>query len=462
MRLSVITALFFFAQISFAQTANKWTLEKCIDYALEHNIQVKQASVTASIYSNDHLQSKLNFLPSVEGNINFNSNYGNSINPQTYTFTPGNSQSASTSLQGTLPVFTGLQQIFNVERTKYELLASKMDYENAKRNIALSVASAYLQVLLNKEILTVAEKQKALTESQKSTVASKIRAGSLPETSAFEVDAQFARDEVNVVNAKSSIDLGLLQLRQLLQIADEKFDVENPEVKFDNVADVASLSSVSIYEYALANQPSIMSAEARVKSSNASRKISIGALSPTIGVYANLSSGYSSQDRNYNTRYDTLLGIPIPVQTDAGIKPFNNQLKDNFRKVVGVQMNIPLFSKWQKVTNIQNAKLQMQIRELQLDGAKNQLRSDIEQAYTNAKAAVQSYLANDKSVQAADKSYQSLEKRFSAGMLGSYEFQQAKNNLAIAESEKIKSKYTYVFRLKVLDFYQGKPLKLEN
>jgi outer membrane protein len=441
-------------------------LEKCIDYALQNNIQVKQANVTSSIYSNDHLQSKLNFLPSVEGNINFNTNYGNSINPQTYTFTSGNAQQASASLQGTLPVFTGLQQIFNVERTKYELLASKMDYENAKRNIALSVASAYLQVLLNKEILTVAEKQKLLTETQKSTVASKIKAGALPETSAFEVDAQLARDEVNVVNAKSSIDLGLLQLRQLLQITDEKFDIETPEVKFDNVADVASLSSVSIYEYALANQPSIMSADARVKSANAARKISIGALSPTIAVYASLSSGYSSQDRKitgYETRIDSSLGIPIPYQSPLyGNKLFSEQLKDNFRKVVGVQMNIPLFNKWQRVTNIQNARLQMQIRELQLDGTKNQLRSDIEQAYTNAKAAVQSYLANDKSVQAADKSFQSLEKRFGAGMLGSYEFQQAKNNLAIAESEKIKSKYTYVFRLKVLDFYQGKPLKLEN
>lgn len=428
---------------------------------MQNNIQVKQTAVTSQIYSNDNLQSKLNFLPAIEGNLNFNSNYGNSINPQTYTFTSGNSQSASTSLQGSLPVFTGLQQIFNVERTKYELLASKFDYENAKRNIALSVASAYLQLLLNKEILKVAEKQKQLTETQQGTIQSKIKSGLLPETSAFEVDAQLARDEVNVVNAKSSIDFGMLQLRQLLQIADEKFDVETPEVKFESVEDVAALSSQSIYEYALSNQPSIMSAEARVKSANASRKISIGALSPTIAVFGNISSGYSSQDRKYITTVDTVFGVPIPSSKDVGLKPFNNQLKDNFRKVIGVQMNVPLFSKWQRVTNIQNAKLQMQIRELQLEGTKNQLRSDIEQAYTNAKAAVQSYLANKKSVESADKSFTAMEKRFNAGMLGSYEFQQAKNSMAVAESEMIKSKYTYVFRQKVLDFYQGKPLKLE-
>lgn len=134
-----------------------------------------------------------------------------------------------------------------------------------KRNIALSVASVYLQVLLNKEILKVAQKQKQLTETQRGTIQSKIKSGLLPETSAFEVDAQLARDEVNVVNSKSAIDLGLLELRQLLQIVDEKFDVETPEVKFESVEDVAALSSQSIYEYALSNQPSIMSADARVK-----------------------------------------------------------------------------------------------------------------------------------------------------------------------------------------------------
>jgi outer membrane protein len=129
--------------------------------------------------------------------------------------------------------------------------------------------------------------------------------------------------------------------------------------------------------------------------------------------------------------------------------------------VVGVSLNVPLFSKWQKMTNIQNARLQMHIRELQLESSKNQLRTDIEQAYTNAKAAVQSYAANKKSMESAAKTFTAFEKRFNAGMLGTYEFQQAKNNLAVAESEMIKAKYTYVFRLKILDFYQGKPITLQ-
>jgi len=461
LRPTAVFVFLFFSLFSFSQTTEKWTLEKCIDYAFKNNLQVRQAEITSKISGNENLQSKLNLLPSIDGNLNFSNNFGNGFNPQTYSYALGNSQSVQTSLQGTLPVFTGLQQMFNIERTKYDLLASKFDYENAKRSIGLSIASSYLQILLNKEILKIAEKQKALTGTQLSTITSKIKAGSLPETSGYEVESQLARDEANVVAAQNAVDLAMLSLRQLLQINDEKFEIEIPEVKFENVENVAALSSQSVYETAIGTQPSIMSAEARVKSANASRKMSIGALSPTISVFGGLSSSYFSGDRKYTIRYDTIAGYIIPSQQDNGAKPFSEGLKDNFRKVVGVSLNVPLFNKWQRVTNIQNAKLQMQIRELQLESSKNQLRSDVEQAYTNAKAAVQSYVANKKSMEAADKSYTAFEKRYNAGMLGNYEFQQAKNSLATAESEMIKAKYTYVFRLKVLDFYQGKPLKLE-
>jgi outer membrane protein len=465
LRIPALVFLFLATQILCAQTAQKWTLEKCIDYALTNNIQVRQAEITSKISINDNRQSKLNLLPSLEGNMTFSNNFGNGFNPQTYSYAVGNSQSLQTSLQGTLPVFTGLQQIFNIERTRYELLASKFDYENAKRNIALSVASSFLQTLLNKEILKVAEKQKLLTQTQLASVNSKIKAGALPETSGLEAETQLARDEANVVAAQNAVELSLLSLRQLLQITDEQFEIETPEVKFENTEDVAALSAQNIYQSALITQPTVLSAEARMKSANASHKMSIGALSPTVSVFGNLSTGYFSQDHKYSVTYDTIniggTNFSIPKQNDLGQKPFTESFRDNFRKVVGVSLNVPLFSKWQKMTNIQNARLQMHIRELQLESSKNQLRTDIEQAYTNAKAAVQSYAANKKSMESAAKTFTAFEKRFNAGMLGTYEFQQAKNNLAVAESEMIKAKYTYVFRLKILDFYQGKPITLQ-
>lgn len=447
-----------------AQVAEKWTLEKCIDYAFKNNIQVRQAELTSKISANDNLQSKLNMLPSVDGNVNFSNNFGNGFNPQTYSFAEGTSQSMQASLQGSLPIFTGLQQIFNTERTKYDLLASKFDFENAKNNVALSIASGYLQALLNKEILKVAQRQKELTELQRNTLSAKIKSGTMPETSAYEVEAQLARDEANIVNAQNAVNLSLLSLKQLLQIADKDFDIDAPEITVETLESIASLTSQSVFDYAVSNQPAVKSAEARVKSANASRKISLGALSPTIAVFGTLSTSYFSSDKKitgYTTLVDSSLGFPIPYKSPLyGDKPFKDHLSDNFRKAVGVSLNIPLFSKWQRVTNIQNARLQMQIRELLLDNAKNQLRQDIELAYNNAAAAIQSYNANSKSLLSARKSYDAFEKRYASGLLGNYELQQSKNTLAVAESELIKAKYTYIFRLKVLDFYQGKPLRL--
>lgn len=465
-RIFTIAICLLATQLTHAQTTTElWTLQKCIEYALKNNIQVRQAGVVAEVSKNDNLQSKLNLLPSVDGSLTFSNNFGNGFNPQTYSFAEGNSQSVQMSLQAGLPVFTGLQQIYNIERTKYELLASKFDYENAQRNVALSVASAYLQVLLNQEILKVAQKQKQLTTDQKATIASRIRAGSLPETAGYDIESQLARDEANVVAAQNAVDLATLALKQLLQLNDETFVIATPDIKIDNIQDVAALSSNNIYQSALSTQPSIMSAQARLQSANASRKIAYGALSPTISVFGSLSAGYFSQDAIYNTTTDSVnLGgtvIRFPRQEYLRNKTFGEGLKDNFRKVVGVSLSVPIFSKWQRVTNIQNARLQMQIRSLQLESAKNQLRVDIEQAYTNTRAAIQSYIANTKSAEAANKSYDAFEKRFGAGMLGTFELQQAKNNVAIAESEMIKAKYTYVFRQKVLDFYQGRQLTLE-
>lgn len=464
------------SQFVVAQTAQTWTLEKCIDYALRNNLQIKQAEVTAKLSSSDNLQSKLNLLPIIDANASFSNNFGNGFNPQTYSFAEGNSQSLQLQLTGSVPIFTGLQQLYNIQRTRYDLLASKFDFEAAKNNVCLNVASAYLQILLNKEIVRVAEKQHTLTQNQHDIVQARIKAGAMPETSIYDIDAQLGRDEVTIVNAKNAVSLAMLGLQQLLQIKeDSTFDIDAPEVKTENMSDIAAISSGGVYNYALQNQPSIKSADARVASAEVSRKISYGALSPTLSAFASLSSGYFSQDKKvlgYN--YDTLAGtityqgteIPfstnsvIPVNAQYGNYTFGEELHNNFRKVIGLSLDIPLFSRGQKIINIQKAKLQTQLRQLQLDAAKNQLRQDIEQAYTNAKAAAESFLANQRSLTSSQKAYQATETRYKAGMASNFDIEQAQSNLVAAESEMVKAKYTYVFRIKILDFYQGKPITL--
>jgi len=461
-RLLPFILFFLSAQISFAQLTEKWSLEKCVSYAVENNLTIRQSAINANISSKNDLQSKLNLLPSIDANGSFSDNFGNGFNPQTYSFAEGTSQSFQGVIQANWTLFTGLQQLNNVQKARYDLLASKYDYENAKNNIILSVASDYLQILLNKEIEQVAEQQRGLTAAQEETIKERIKAGALPETSIYDIESQLGRDEVNIVTNKNTVYLSILALEQLLQlIPSDSFDVETPMVSTDNLADLNTLSAHSVYEFAVETQPSILGADARVKSADASRKATIGSVSPTLSAFATLSSGYFSQDvKVLGYTYDTLAGIAIPTGENTTKTTFFDDLKTNFRTSVGLSLDIPLFSRGQKVLNIQKSKLQEQINELQLETAKNQLRQDIEQAYANAKAAAESYLANKKSLEASQKAYDATDIRYKAGMASNFDMQQTKNNLLSAESQMIQAKYTYVFRLKILDFYQGKPITL--
>lgn len=445
------------------QQVRKWTLEECIDYALAHNINVRQAAISAQIAKNDKTQSMMNVLPQIDANATYNLNFGNSLNPVTYSFVESNSQSGQLSLTGTLPLFTGLQQIHNIQRAKYDLIATDFDYKAAQNNIALSVSSAFLQILLNKEIIGVMEKQKELSASQKASTESRVKSGVLPEYSMYQMDAQLARDEANLINAKGTYDVSVLVLKQLLQLNDTStFEPNIPNVDADNIEGIGTENSESIYSFAVGNQPTIMSAQARIKSAEAQRKMALGNFSPTLSFFTQLSTGYFSQDQRVS-RYDTI-NIPgfDPILNPSEFErvPLGNQLGNNFRKVAGFQLSIPIFGKGQRFTILANARLQTQLRTLQLESAKNLLRQDIEQAYTNARVAAESYFANKKSFESAQKSQEMLDKRYRSGLSNEFELQQAKNTLSVAESEMARAKYTYIFRLKVLDFYKGKRITL--
>lgn len=455
-RIFVFICLMIPALYSTAQEARKWTLEQCIDYAMAHNINVRQAQITAQIAKNDKTQSMMNVLPQVDASASYNFNFGNSLNPVTYSFIESNSQSSQMSLTGTLPLFTGLQQIHNVQRAKYDLIASDFDYKAAQNNIALSVSSAYLQILLNQEIVGVMEKQRELSASQKANTESRVKSGVLPDYSMYQIDAQLARDEANLINAKGAYDISVLSLKQLLQLNDTLgFALDIPNVNVETIGAIGNENSTSIYNFAESNQPTILSAQARIKSADAQRKMALGNFSPSLSFFTQLSTGYFSQDKS-------IIGYD-PVTQEiiySGVTPVGDQFSNNFRKIAGFQLSIPIFGKGQRFTNLANAKLQTQLRTLQLESAKNTLRQDIEQAYNNARIAAESYYANKKSFESAQKSQEMLDKRYRSGMSNEFELQQAKNTLAAAESEMAKAKYTYVFRLKVLDFYKGKKITL--
>jgi outer membrane protein len=456
LRLTAILTSLFLTQILFAQNADngKWTLEKCVDYAFKHNFSIRQANLATGVSGNQLLQNKLNLLPSLNGSASYGFDFGNSINPVTYTFTNGNSQTSQIGLNGNLTLFNGLQQIYTIQKSKYDLLGSEFDYENAKSNMALNIASAYLQILLNREIVQVAEEQRKLTAGQKETVKKKYDAGAVPEQSFLEVDAQLSRDEANVVNNQGVYDISLVTLKQMLQLPmGQAFEVDVPNVNADNMSGITDMSSEGIFNYAVKNQPSVKSAEAKWMSAQVAQKVAKGFITPTLSLGYNLFSGYT------NSPNETFQSTP-PYIVNSPADPYFTQVKDNLKQIVSLQLSVPLFNKGQVFINISTTKLQQQIKELDYENSKAVLAGDIEQAYTNAKVAAQNYLANKRSYESAQKSFVSLQKRFDAGLVTNFDLQQSKNTLATAESDMIRAKYTYVFRVKILDYYQGKALTL--
>jgi len=454
LRVKVLFIAVFITQILSAQVTEKWTLEKCIDYAFKNNFTLRQADLATKVSGNQYTQSELNVLPSVNASASYNFNFGNSINPVTYTFTNGNSQTSQVGLQGNLTLFNGLQQINTIKKSKYDLLGSQFDYENAKSNMALNIASAYLQILLNREIVQVAEEQRKITAEQRETVKKKFDAGLLPETSLLEVEAQLARDEANVVNNQGVYDLSVVNLKQMLQLpAEQGFDIDVPQVNTDNMSAITDVNSIGVYNYAVKNQPVVKSAEAKWKSSQMAEKVAYGFITPTLTLGYNLFSGYTNAP---NEGFQ----LTPPYVTSTPADPLFTQFKNNLKQFVALGITVPIFNKGQVFLNISSARLQQQIKELDLENTKAVLMGNIEQAYTNAKVAAETYLANKKSYESAQKSYFSLQKRFDAGLVTNFDLQQSKNSVATAESDMARAKYTYVFRVKILDFYQGKALTL--
>jgi outer membrane protein len=216
---------------------------------------------------------------------------------------------------------------------------------------------------------------------------------------------------------------------------------------------IADVNSIGIYNYAVKNQPVVKSAEAKWKSSQMAEKVAYGFITPTLTLGYNLFSGYTNAP---NESFQ--LTPPYVLSTPAD--PLFTQFKNNLKQFVALGITVPIFNKGQVFLNISSAKLQQQMKELDLENTKAVLMGNIEQAYTNAKVAAETYLANKKSYESAQKSYFSLQKRFDAGLVTNFDLQQSKNSVATAESDMARAKYTYVFRVKILDFYQGKALTL--
>lgn len=430
-----------------------WDLARCLDYAMENNLQLKQQALNAEVRENELKQSQFNLGPNLNANSSYGISMGRALDESTYRFTEDqNIQSANFSVSSSLTLFQGFQKMNTIQRNRWELSLSEAQFELLKNNISLNIVSAYLQILFNKELVTTSRHQLDLIEQQVNRTAKLVRAGSAPKGTLLEMQAQMASEELRLINAENQLETSLVNLKQLLDLeADTDFDVVSPEITVEESTLLTSVQKV--YSTAEQEMPQVKAAEFALKSANESLQLAKGGRSPIV----NLNFYYSTR---YSDARDKLIGISPegePIYTDY---PFSEQLEDNMQTNVSLALSVPIFNGWQVGKNINNAKIQLKNSQYQLEREKQGLYKEIQQAFVDARSALKRFQAAEKSVDSQQESFRYKEQQFEVGLINTVEYNDAKNKLINAESELLQAKYDFIFKTRILDFYQGNPITL--
>ena len=448
-----ITYLLFVALFASLQAQEVWTLQKCIDYALDNNIKIKQGVITTEYQQNQLRQMKFSRLPNLNGQVTPGLYFGRTLLSDN-SYLDNNSAGSGFGFGTSIPVFQGSQITNNISKLELDFQASVADLEKAKSDISVNIASTYLEILFAKELVKVSEDQLRVTGLTIKQINEKVEAGSLARGSLLEIEAQAAGEELNLVNAKNQLQLSKLKLTQLLELSlKDNFDVEVPKLP-EISAEASIVSSVDVYKSALLTRPEIKGSDLRYQSSQYQLKMARGSLYPTISLYAN--ANYTYNNKNQTINRDPNTGEIISF-SDID---FFKQLKNFQSKSVGLQINIPIFTRFQNKLQINNARLQVLNTELELENTKKLLRADIETAQTNAIAALNRFTSNQKAVSSMREAFRYSEEKFSVGLVNAVEYNTAKTKLAKSESDLLQAKYEFIFRTKILDFYRGLPLTL--
>lgn len=455
-----------------------WSLERCIQYAKDNNITVKQAQANVRTALISERQAKANLLPNVSANANVGQQFGRTIDPTTNQFSTVATTFNSLGLSAGVNVFSGGLINHSIKQASWNLKAATADAEQLVNNLGLQIASAYLSILLGEEQLENAQKRIAQAQEQLTVTQKLISAGSLPAADQYNIMAQLAQAEQAAVQARNSVELSYLTLKQLLQLEpDFNLVIERPEVPIPADANPETLTLMPVYEAATGTQATIRSADYQVKSAQEGIAIAKSAYYPTISAFANLSSSYSSQLRDFNNPIvgDPVLTDPIILNVngqDVEVRQYTpssitypnvgyfEQIDQNFGQGIGASVSIPIYQNGRTRLNVERARLGLLTAQMRQIQTQQQLKNDIQTAIANARAARLTLEAAQKSFDATDIAYQNTTKRHSLGTINTLDLTTARNNRDIAENDLVVAKYDYVFKLKILDFYLGKPLTM--
>ena len=416
-----------------------WSLSDCIDYALEHNITVKQSKISVEQKEIALNTAKNRFLPGVSAGASQNFSFGRGLTADN-TYANTNTTSTSFSLGGEMPVFQGLQLVNSVRLSKLDLEASTRDLEKTKDDIRVAVARAYMTILYNGEILSVAKSQQEVDSMLVDRIKEVKSSGKASEADVAAQEATYAQSCLNTVQAQNNLHISILDLSQLLELeSPDSLSIVTPDV--DGMEITVLKDPEVIFASALEVKPAIKAEEARVAYAERNIAVARGAFSPTLS----LSGGIG-------TNYYTTSGLPSPS--------FSEQLKNNFSQYVGLSLNIPIFSRMSNANSLKVAKLNYSNQQLQLENVKKELYKEIQQAYYNAVASQSKFISSGKAAESSYKSFELTKEKYAAGKANIAEYNQAKDKNLEAASNFIQARYECLFQTRLLDFYEGKEIIL--
>ena len=422
-----------------ANAQQNWSLRQCIDYATAHNVTILQAENKVMQSEVETNTAKWARLPNLNASGSQSFNWGRTqtavkdadTGDYNTKYVNTSSRGTNMSLTSSVPLFTGFQIPSQYNLSKLNLKASMADLQKAKEDLAINIASAYLQALFNKELHQVAQGQVALSQEQYSRIEALEHIGKASVAELAEAKARVAQDELNVVQTFNNYRLSILDLTQLIELeTPESFEVADPDEAFH----LNPLTPPDeVYANAVLNKPAIQAAQARLEGSKQSIKIAQSALYPSLNLNGSIGTNY----------YSTLN------------RTFSQQWGDNFSRYVGLSLSIPIFNRFATRNRIRTAKLQRDDYALKLESTKKTLYKEIQQAWYNASAAESKYASSATAAEASKASFELTSKKYENGTATAVAYNEAKQNLMKAQSDELQAKYEYIFRSKILDFYKG-------
>ena len=422
-----------------AHAGESWTLQRCIDYALENNIQIRQGDIAARQRDIDYNTARNNRLPGVSAGASQNWSFGRGLTANN-TYDNTNTTSTSFSIGTDMTLFAGRRMTGNVKLAELSLEAAKSDLERIKDDIRVTVAQAFIQIVYDRNILEVARGQVAIDSMQVERLTALAAIGKASNAEVASQNATLAQSRLSVTQAGNNLNLAILTLTQLLELpSPDGFDISEPDTRELEFA-IPDNPEV-IYAQALGVRPSIKSEELRLEQTGTNIEIAKSGFLPTLSLSAGAGTNYYTTSK---------------FKSDA----FGDQIKNNFSQYIGLNLSIPVFTRNSNRNNLRSARLSRMNQQMQLDNARKQLYKEIQQAYYNAVASKSRYESSQSVETGAQESFELVQAKYEGGKASITEFNESKNRLVTAQADVLKYRYEYLFNTALLEFYRNSSFML--